>query len=455
MPELMDHPSGLVAPVVDFYLREFGARRSQLAAEPSWLRDYRQGAIEAFGRMGFPTTRQEEWRFTNVSPIASRPIPQAAATANAELPSDLPGFPALQAAAELVFVNGVLAPSKSSAAGLPAGVRVESLATTLGVNGADLAGSLGRLSEPEGNPFAAMNAALFGDAAVVLIPPGARVAAPIHLVYVASNAGPRIAVYPRALIVAGAGSEVRIVESFIGRDGQEYFTNAVTEIVVSEGANLDHYRVQRESSRAFHLGALRVRCGRQSSFSSHSLSLGGALVRNEVSAVLADEGGSCVLNGLYLADDETLVDNHTTIDHASPHCESHEFYKGVLGGHARGVFHGKIVVRPDAQKTDAKQTNKALLLSDQAQVNSKPQLEIFANDVKCTHGAAVGQLDDEAVFYLRARGVGADDARRMLIGAFVGDLLGRVRIPVLRSELETVLQDRLELMLRPGSEAGS
>jgi Fe-S cluster assembly protein SufD len=449
MPELMERPGGVSAAVLDSYVRQFEERRSSRLAEPDQLRAQRTAAIEAFAGLGFPSTRQEDWRFTNVAPISAAPLPRAAAAATPATVALLADFSALSSAAELVFVNGVFAPSLSSTSRLPAGVRVDTMSSAVsGGPGDDLA-MLGRCAPFDRHAFTALNTALFGDAAIVSVQAGCRVEDPIHLVFLAESSGPRSAVYPRVLVSAGDASELRIIETYVGRPDQEYFTNAVTEVVVGSGAIVDHVRVQRESLRAFHVGSLHVRCGRQGSFSSHAFALGGALVRNEISVVLDDEGGNCVLNGLYLADGDTLVDNHTTIDHAKPHCESHELYKGVLGGRARGVFHGKIIVRPDAQKTDAKQTNKALLLSDHAQVNAKPQLEIFANDVKCTHGAAVGQLDDEAIFYLQARGIDAGAARRMLIEAFAGDVLGRIRLAALKSDLEGRLQARLQAMLAP------
>jgi Fe-S cluster assembly protein SufD len=241
------------------------------------------------------------------------------------------------------------------------------------------------------------------------------------------------------LIVTGEHSQVQIVESYAGANERPYFTNAVTEVVAGANAVIDHYKLQRESSKAFHLGSMYLTAQRGSTFSSHSLTLGGSLVRNDVLAALRGEGIDCTLNGLYLVGGAALVDNHTTIDHAMPHCGSHEVYKGILWGRARAVFNGKIIVRPDAQKTDAKQTNKALLLSDDAQINTKPELEIFANDVKCTHGAAIGQLDDDALFYLRSRGLGHAEARAMLIHAFAGDIINRVKVPALRAQLETAL----------------
>ena len=242
--------------------------------------------------------------------------------------------------------------------------------------------------------------------------------------------------HPRTLIVAGANAQARVIESYIGAAGETYFTNAVSEVFVGENAGVDHYKVQQESLDAFHIASLHVHTSRSSRFSSHSFALGGKFVRNDAIALLDGEGGDCTLNGLYLADRDRLIDNHTTIDHAKPHCGSHEVYKGILGGTARAVFNGKIIVRQDAQKTDAKQTNRALLLTDGATINTKPQLEIFADDVKCTHGAAIGQLDDEAIFYLRARGLPYAEARDMLIHAFAGQVLDGVQIEPLRVALE-------------------
>jgi Fe-S cluster assembly protein SufD len=247
----------------------------------------------------------------------------------------------------------------------------------------------------------------------------------------------------RVLIVAGDRSQCRIVETYVGPRGAAYFTNAVTEIFVGEGAVIDHYKVQEESLEAFHVASMHVHEARAATFSSHSFSLGGRFVRNDAIAHLDGEGAECTLNGLYIADGERLIDNHTAIDHAKPHCPSHEIYKGILGGKARAVFNGKIVVRQDAQKTDAKQTNRALLLSDDASINTKPQLEIFADDVKCTHGAAIGQLDEDALFYLRARGLTYFEARDMLIHAFAGEILDRVQIEPLRQALEGELYAQL------------
>jgi Fe-S cluster assembly protein SufD len=274
------------------------------------------------------------------------------------------------------------------------------------------------------------------------VPKETTVRAPIHLVFLTVG-GARVMTHPRILVVAGVNSRVSVVESYGALGTDAYFTNTVTEIVAAEGSNVHHYKVQRESVPSFHIGGLYIQQRRDSTVVCHSISLGGSLVRNDVTAVLDGEGCTCTLNGLYLSDGHRLVDNHTTIDHARPNCASREVYKGILSGRAQAVFNGRIIVRPDAQKTDAKQTNKALLLSEDAQINTKPQLEIFANDVKCTHGAAIGQMDEEAIYYLRARGIGYEDAKHMLIRAFAGDVLQQMPLQPLRDHLDGELVRRL------------
>jgi len=284
-----------------------------------------------------------------------------------------------------------------------------------------------------------LNTALFADGAFLYVPPGDVVETPIHVMFVSTDEGRPTMAHPRVLAVIGENAKASVIESYVGPGDARYFTNAVTEIVVGENGSLDHYKIQRESLHAYHVATMQVLQKRNARFQSHSVSFGGSIVRNDIVAVLDGEGVDCTLNGLYLGDGRRVVDNHTTIDHAKPHCGSREIYKGILADHARAVFNGKIIVRPDAQKTDAKQTNKALLLSEDATINTKPQLEIFANDVKCTHGAAVGQMDDEAIFYLRARGLGLNEARNLLVHAFAGDVLNRMPLEALRTRVEGVL----------------
>jgi Fe-S cluster assembly protein SufD len=409
---------------------------------PRWLQDLRDRAAARFAALGFPTVREEEWRFTNVAPIASTEFAPAPAAAVSE--DDLQNILYAEAPHRVVVVNGRYSPALSRTGTLPPGVRIGSLTAAVADQADSVGRYLGRIADFADRPFAALNTALSADGAFVSIPDGVVLETPVQLLFVTTGpAGEPVMTHPRVLIVAGDRSQVRIVETYVGDAGQTYFTNAVTEVFAGEHAVLDHYKVQEESAEAFHVASIHVHASRGTTFASHSFSLGARLSRNDVLALLDGEGAECTLNGLYLADGDRLVDNHTTIDHAKPHCPSHEIYKGILGGRARAVFNGKIIVRPDAQKTDAKQTNRALLLTDDASINTKPQLEIFADDVKCTHGAAVGQLDEDAIFYLRARGLTYFEARDMLIHAFAGDILSRVQIEPLRQALEGELYAQL------------
>jgi Fe-S cluster assembly protein SufD len=416
------------------------------AGGPRWLQDLRDRAAARFTALGFPTVRDEEWRFTSVAPIANgefAPADGAAAFAPSRLDTNL--FTA--SPHRLVVVNGRYSETLSRADGLPKGVRLGSLAAAiegqLEVDRDIVQRYFGQLADFGSRAFVALNTAHAADGAYVYIPEGLVLENPIHVIFVSTGAGASATVnHPRLLVVAGARSQARIVETYAGAD-DVYFVNAVTEVFAGENAVLDHYKVIEDSLAGYHVASMHVHASRAANVSSHSFTLGGKLVRNDVVAILDGEGAECTLNGLYLADGERLVDNHTTIDHAKPHCPSHEIYKGILGGKARAVFNGKIIVRPDAQKTDAKQTNRALLLSDSASINTKPQLEIFADDVKCTHGAAIGQLDEEAIFYLRARGLTYAEARDLLIHAFAGEILDRVQIPALKSALEGELYAQL------------
>ena len=406
---------------------------------PSWLRELRTRGAERFGALGFPTVRQEEWRFTNVAPIADTPfrLAEAAPTNAAQLARV--AIPA--AAARIVILNGHYAPELSSAERLPNGVIAGSLARAIAGSAPDLA-HLGQLPW-EHAAFVALNTAFMDDGAFITIPAGLVVDDPIHVVVINGGAGKAMA-HPRSLIVAGRDSQVRIAQTFLGSAGECHFANALTEVALGENAHVDLVTDQREIDTAYHIAALQVNLQRSATFTSRTVTLGGKLVRNDVLAVLDGEGAHCSLEGCYLVDGERLVDNHTTIDHAKPHCTSHELYKGILDGRARAVFNGRIIVREDAQKTDAKQTNRALLLSDEAQVNSNPQLEIFADDVKCTHGAAIGQLDEEALFYLRARGLTLKAARDMLIHAYAGEVLQGISVDALKNQLERELFVQLD-----------
>jgi len=427
------------------YVAEFERFDRDVASQqPAWLAEARRTAIARFTELGFPTARQETWRFTSVAPIVDRTTVPAG-DGLASVGGDVLRRLTLDGASALaVFVNGRFAPQLSALSTLPKDVVVSPLSAALESHATLVEAHLTRVANQPNQAFVALNTAFLADGALVSIPAHTILPAPLHLLFISTGQSDATAVsHPRVLIVAGEHSQAQIIESYAGAGERPYFTNAVTEVVAGAGAVIDHYKLQRESSQAFHLGAMYVEAQRGSNFSSHSLTLGGSLVRNDVMAVLRGEGIDCTLNGLYLGGGTTLVDNHTTIDHALPHGGSHEVYKGILWGRARAVFNGKIIVRPDAQKTDAKQTNKALLLSDDAQINTKPELEIFANDVKCTHGAAIGQLDEDALFYLRARGLGQAEARAMLIRAFAGDIINRMNVPALRALVETALLTQL------------
>jgi len=456
----------ILMPTTDInrYVAEFERlQQARVADEPAWLRTIREQALARFTALGFPTTRQEEWRFTNVSPIADRVFRLAAGSEDRVDSENLAPFRfAAAEPVEIVFMNGRFAPALSSLDALPAGVSVRSLADVLSDDPDRIVPHFGRHAAFEDQPFVALNTAFASDGAVVETTPDVVVTRPIHILFVAARGGE--VSYPRVLVLAGRNSQLQIVESHVGvrangrhgragiRDqgsGAPSFTDAVSEIVLGDGAVVDHYRVQREATDSFHVSTTQVRLAHSSTFSSHAFSFGGAIVRNDVNVLLAGEGGDCTLNGLYLAGGSQLVDNHTVIDHAQPHCGSHEIYKGILDGRARAVFNGKILVRPDAQKTDAKQTNKTLLLSDDAQINTKPQLQIFANDVKCTHGATIGQLSADALFYLQARGIDRATAQQMLVRAFAGDITGRVKIGALREHLDDVLLTTLATQSNP------
>jgi Fe-S cluster assembly protein SufD len=414
---------------------------------PRWLQDLRERGAARFSTLGFPTVRDEEWRFTNVAPIASGEFrladgdaPVTEAKLSTLLYSDAPH--------RLVVVDGRYNARLSRVQGLPAGVQAGSLAGA--INGELQADSeivqryLGQLADTATRAFDALNTARLEDGGYVHIPDGVALDQPLQIMFVSTEgpSGSASVSHPRLLIVVGSNARARIVETYVGT-GDRYFANAVTEVYVGENAYLDHYKVQEDSIHAFHVASMHVHASRSATFSSHSFTLGGKLVRNDAVAILDGEGAECTLNGLYLADGDRLVDNHTTIDHAKAHCPSHEVYKGILGGRARAVFNGKIIVRPDAQKTNAKQTNRALLLSDSASINTKPQLEIFADDVKCTHGAAIGQLDEDAIFYLRTRGLTFEESRDLMIHAFAGEILDRVQIEPLKQALETELYAQL------------
>jgi Fe-S cluster assembly protein SufD len=404
-----------------------------------FLRALRKKGIERFDAVGFPVTTQEEWRLTNVAAIARVPFVPAVVDESEEASREAArwGFGA-DAAAEIVVINGHYSAKLSRLGKLPRGVTVAGLAVSLEQHGEWIEPVLGQFARAESNPFVALNTGFLSDGVFVHIARGTAVEKPIHLLFV-STAGEKPAVaHPRVLIVAEPGASATIVESYVGAAGV-YWTNAVTEIVVGAGAVVDHCKVQQESRQAFHTATMQVELGEHSNFISHSATLGAQLCRNDLTVRMGGERAEATLNGLVILSGTQHADNHTLLDHARANCPSHELYKHVLADQSVGVFNGKILVRADAQKTDSKQTSKSLLLSDQATMNSQPALEIYADDVKCTHGSTTGPVDEEMVFYLRSRGVGAEAARHLLSYAFAADVTRRIRVEKVRQRLEDFL----------------
>ncbi len=430
----------------DVYLASFERfEREQAGENPRWLRELRKLAMERFTSLGFPTTQNEEWRFTSVTPLTkiAFQIPRR------EIPLRPQGGMLEHLGIRnwkgylMVFLNGRFCRELSLLETLPSGVQLLSLAAALQTQPETLNSYLARCASFDEHPFTALNTAFIQDGAFIFIPKDTVVERPIHLLFVSTSGPDPTMSHPRNLIIAGANSQASILESYAGLNNETYFTNAVTETILEDNALIDHYRLQRESLQSFHFSSLQVHQHRSSNFSTCSITLGGALVRNDVTTVLMGEGAEAYLNGLYVVSGHQHVDNHTQIDHAKPHCSSRELYKGILDQKARGVFNGRIIVRPDAQKTDSKQTNKNLLLSEEALANTNPQLEIYADDVKCTHGATIGQLSADALFYLRARGLGLETARNLLIHAFASEIMRGIKIEPLRQEMEVVLHSRL------------
>lgn len=430
---------------LDKYLADFERfSRTDGAREPSWVRALRAASIARFAALGLPTTRLEEWKYTNIAPLAKVPFTLATWEPDGRAVESL-GPVVLQdvAAGQLVFVNGRYTPSLSQVSALPNGVQVESLAAVLRAAPHLLEPYLARYADFHEHAFVALNTAFVTDGACVFLPRGTVLAQPLHLVFLTLPSEEALVSYPRTLIVAGADTQATVVESYVGLESGMYLTNAVSEVLAGERAFVTHIRVQLENAEAFHIGTVQLQQERSSTVVSHSVVLGGGLVRTDVNAGLGGEGSECQLNGLYVGTGQQHVDNTTRIDHVQPHCTSRELYKGVLAGQARGVFSGKIVVHKTAAKTNARQTNKNLLLSNDALVESRPQLEILNNDVQCSHGSTIGEIDEDALFYVRSRGIDSAAARWLLTYAFVSEVLEQIPIAALRSQLERQLATRV------------
>jgi Fe-S cluster assembly protein SufD len=429
----------------DPYLKNFERFENQ-SNQPAWLFPLRKAGISCFAEQGFPTLKDEDWRFTNVAPIAKLPFkPMSVGAVDKTASALLEGaiFSSIFGS-RLVFVNGHFAAELSSIDSLAGGVKICNLATALVRDSALVEKHLGRYAVGEGNAFAALNQAFFSDGAFIYVPRGVTIEDPIQLVFISTAKQAGETIHPRNLIIADANSSLTVLENYLSSDNAAYFTNAVTEIVAGDNARIEHVKIQDEAADAYHIATIQGQFGRTSHVNVHSFAMGAKLSRNNIRAKLAGEGLECILNGLYLTKDEQLADHHMIVEHAQPHCASHEYFNGILDDKSKGVFHGRILVRQIAQKTDAKQTNKNLLLSDDATADTKPQLEIYADDVKCTHGATIGQLNDESIFYLRSRGLSREAARRMLIHAFAGEIIERIQCEGAREELDKLVWDRIE-----------
>jgi len=424
----------------DTYLAAFAHREKRLAAGPSWLNEIRQTAMHRFVELGFPTTRDEEWKYTSVAPIANAAFQPVTGPVMAPAVESLSWscFNDLDCP-RLVFVNGHYSQELSTPSGLGREIKARSLAAALNNGSSALKPHLTRYADYERRAFLALNTAFIEDGALIEIPKGLVLERPIYVLYVSTATGAATASFPRNLILAGRESQATIIEGHIGLGEEHFFSNAVTEVVAGENAVLSYAKLHQESATAFHVGSVEIRAERSAQVSTYAFAFGGALVREDTNIVLAGEGADAQMNGLYLTAGRQHIDNHTTLDHAQPHCSSRELYKGILDGRSTGVFNGRVIVRKDAQKTDSKQSNKNLLLSEDAVINTKPELKIYADDVKCTHGATIGQVDQEAVFYLRSRGIGHEEARKLLTFAFANEIIGRVQYAPLRDRLRDAL----------------
>jgi len=429
------------------YISQFESFEKSLNGElKSPIHTIRRSAIEQFLKLGFPTTKDEEWRFTNITPLIRTQF----------IPSfENPNCPVSEKQLEeicikkipgqrLVFIDGRYSNELSIVNPQQNHIQIGSLAEAIKKLPELVHQHLSQNNNGEKNAFTALNLSFLQDGAYIKLPDGTTVENPVYLLFVSTGEDKPIISHPRNLIIAGDDCQVSIIEHYVGVGMNPYFTNTVTQIEAGKNSIIEHSKIQNESAKAFHIGSIYIKQNEASTVTSNSIMIGGEIVRNNITALLAAERIKCTMNGLLLASGQQLIDNHTTIDHAKPHCSSHELFKAILGGRSKGVFNGKIYVRKDAQKTDAKQTNKTLLLSDTATINTKPQLEIFADDVKCTHGATTGFLDADSIFYLRSRGISKDIARDILTYAFANDIINRISIQPIREHLNNFIYSRLK-----------
>jgi Fe-S cluster assembly protein SufD len=425
-------------------------------ASSPWLERLRENAFDSFEKLGFPTTDHEEWKYTNVAALAKAKFDPAFLGQESERVFDarqLKDFVYPEArGSRLVFVNGIYRAELSSLDALPAGVVAMDLMSALenSAHAEMLRARLGRIADYQLDAFTALNTAFLSSGAFLFIPKGVQAAAPVHLLFLSEaqeTDGARGVSFPRVLVVAEENSEATLIESYGSARDDVYWTNAVIEIALGDGARLEHYKVQRESLKGFHIATTKTELGRSSSYNSTAITLGAQLSRHTIGLTFAQEGAECRVDGLYIVTTGQHADTHSLIDHTQPHCTSRQLYKGILDGKSRAVFNGKVFVREGAQGTDAQQTNRNLLLSKDARVDTKPQLEIFADDVKCAHGATVGQLEEEELFYLISRGLHPSLAQNLLTYGFAEEVIEKIKIESIKAQLDEIVLNRLHARL--------
>jgi len=424
--------------VKDWYISNFGEFEKRLnGGKENSIHQIRKDALSNFSKLDFPSLKDEEWKYTSIAPLLKYNFVPSFNKKNISkdfIKSLL--FDEMEHSL-LVFINGIYSEEHSDLLNLPDGVVVGSIAEEIKKDNEILLKHFGKYADRKNQIFTALNTAYTEDGAFIYVPDGKIVSEPIHIIFITDAGKEKVLTQPRNLFVAGKNSQATIIEHYVGNNEEIYFTNVVTEIVVDENAVLDHIKLQEESKKAFHIARMEVDQERSSNFSSHLISTGADLTRNDFNARFNAEGGECTLNGLYMIDGTQLFDAHTLMDHAKPYCNSHEHYKGILDEKSRGVFNGKVIVRQDAQKTNAFQENNNILLSDQALVNTKPQLEIFADDVKCSHGATIGQMDD-----LKSRGIGEEASKGILLHAFASNVISSIKIESVRNYIEKLLTEK-------------
>jgi len=412
---------------------------------PDWLNALRAAASARTDTLALPSTRDEDWRFTDIAPLRKLSFHYAANAPRALTLADIEAFVLPETSARLVFVNGVYAPPLSTQAQLPAGVTVSTLVHAGAGHAALIKTHLGRHAPYEHDAFPALNTSLLNDGALIALSKDSVYSQPIHLLFVATAADSPLSAHPRCLVIAGPGSDCLLIEDYVTLNEDVYFTNPVVEIVVEDNARVRHVKLQRESRKAFHIATSAVSLGRNASYNGTHISLGARISRNDLRVLQTADGAECTLDGLTLVGGRQLADTHTTIDHAKAHGKSRQLNKCIVDDGAHAVFNGKILVRKDAQKTDSAQSSRNLLLSDKAHVDTKPQLEIFADDVKCAHGATVGQLDMDEVFYLKSRGLDESSARSLLIYAFAAEIIAKIPLPSMKKQLERLIMKQMHI----------